>query len=142
MGANGSFGYPKELYEVMGNGGVVVIDHMVEVRTAGIGDVPARICYDMLDDRFPGVGTQGGLLGWLDKKRCACEQITNGADPLLILAARPDRGHEQTIDRFVDEIRGEGPMVCGIDDAVLATRVAFAAIRSDLERRIVKLEEV
>ena len=33
-------------------------------------------------------------------------------------------------------------MVCGIDDAVLATRVAFAAIRSDMERRVVKLDEV
>lgn len=142
MGANGSFGYPKELYEIMGNGGIVVVDHMVEVRTAGIEEAPPRTCYDMLDDRFPDVGTQGGLPGWLDKKRRACEEIARGGDPLLILAACPDRGHGRAIDRFVDEIRGEGPMVCGIDDAVLATRVAFAAIRSDMERRVVKLEEV
>lgn len=142
MGANGSFGYPKELYEVMGNGGVVVVDHMVEVRTAGIEDAPARVCYDLLDDRFPDTGTQGGISGWLDKKRRACHAIAQGADPLLILAASPDRGHGRAIDRFVDEIRGEGPVVCGVDDAVLATRVAFAAIRSNSERRVVKLEEI
>lgn len=142
MGANGSFGYPKELYEVMGNGGVVVVDHMVEVRTAGIEDAPARLCYDLLDDRFPDTGTQGGISGWLDKKRRACHAIAEGADPLLILAASPDRGHGRAIDRFVDEIRGEGPVVCGVDDAVLATRVAFAAIRSNSERRVVKLEEI
>ena len=33
-------------------------------------------------------------------------------------------------------------MVCGVDDAVLATRVAFAAIRSAHEERQVSLEEV
>src|SRR5690606_2509414 len=33
---NGTFGYPKELFEVFGHGAAVVIDHMVEVRTAGI----------------------------------------------------------------------------------------------------------
>ncbi|MFO7975403.1 MAG: Gfo/Idh/MocA family oxidoreductase [Candidatus Hydrogenedentota bacterium] len=142
MGANGSFGYPKELYEVMGNGGVVVVDHMVEVRTAGIEDAPPRICYDVLDDRFPEVGMQGGLPGWLDKKRRACEEISQGADPLLLLAASPDRGHGRAIDRFVDEIRGEGPVVCGVDDAVLATRVAFAAIQADRKRRVVTLEEI
>lgn len=142
MGANGSFGYPKELYELMGNAGVVVIDHMVEVRIAGIEDAPPRICYPLLDDRFPQAGMQGGLPGWLEKKRHACEEISRGGDPLLILASAPDRGHGHAIDRFVDEIRGEGPVVCGIDDAVLATRVAFAAIRSGIERRVVKLDEV
>lgn len=33
-------------------------------------------------------------------------------------------------------------MVCGVDDAVLATRVAFAAIKSAAEGRIVKMEEI
>jgi hypothetical protein len=33
-------------------------------------------------------------------------------------------------------------VVCGIDEAVMATRVAFAAIRSAQERRLVRLEEV
>jgi len=30
--ANGTFGYPKELYEAMGNGSIVVCGHMCEVR--------------------------------------------------------------------------------------------------------------
>jgi hypothetical protein len=41
MGANGTFGYAKELYELMGNGGFVAIDHLLEVRTAGIEPAPA-----------------------------------------------------------------------------------------------------
>jgi hypothetical protein len=33
-------------------------------------------------------------------------------------------------------------MVCGVDDAVMATRVAFAAIKSVAEHRVVKLSEI
>ncbi len=46
------------------------------------------------------------------------------------------------IDRFVDEKRGDAPAVCGVDDAVMATHVAFAAIKAVRERRTVSLDEV
>jgi len=141
MGANGTFGYPKELYELFGNGGAVVVDHMLEVRTAGLVDTPARTTYPMLNDRHPDIGAEGGLSGWLAKKRAACDEAAAAGDPVLQLAASPDKGHAHAIDRFVDEIRGGGPVVCGVDDAVMATRVAFAAIRSARERRLVTLDE-
>lgn len=139
---NGSFGYPKELYEAMGNGAVVVCDHMCEVRTAGIPDVPARITYPFLNDRHPDVGTEGGISGWLAKRAAACAEAAAAGDPLLQFGAEPDKGHFRAIERFADEIRGTGPRVCDVNDAVLATRVAFAAIRSAAERRIVKLDEI
>jgi myo-inositol 2-dehydrogenase / D-chiro-inositol 1-dehydrogenase len=142
MAANGSFGYPKELYEMMGHGGVVVVDHMLEVRTAGIEGAPERTCYPMLKDRHPDVGTEGGLPGWLAKKRRACMEAAEAGDPMLGFTAEPDKGHGVALDRFVDEIRGTGPMVCGVDDAVLATRAAFAAIRAAAENRVVRMEEV
>lgn len=142
MCANGSFGYPKELYEAMGNGGAVAVDHMVEIRTAGIAGAPARKTYPLVGDRHPTVGTEGGISGWLAKKRAACEEAAVKGDPLLQFTAEPDKGHAHAIDRFVDEIEGRGPMVCGVDDAVTATRIAFAAIRSAHERRIVALEEI
>ena len=56
--------------------------------------------------------------------------------------AGPDKGHGRAIERFVEEIRGEGGPVCGIDDTILATRVAFAAIKSAKERRAVPMDEV
>ena len=138
----GTFGYPKELYEMMGQGSIVVCDHMCEVRTAGIKGVPSRITYPFLKDRHPNVGTQGGISGWLEKKEAACRDALSANDPSLQFTAEPDKGHAHAIDRFVDEIRGEGPVVCGIDSAVLATRVAFAAIKSTKENRIVKMEEI
>jgi len=140
--ANGTFGYPKELYEAMGNGGIVVVDHMVEVRTAGIEDAPPRIVYPLLKDRHPTVGAQGGILGWLDKKRAACQDVMETGDPMAQFTAEPDKGHAHAMDRFVDEIRGNGPMVCGVRDAVVATRVAFAAITSAREKRLVPLQEI
>ena len=142
MGANGTFGYPKELYEMFGNGGAVVVDHMLEVRTAGIEGAPAQTVYPMLNDKHPKIGTQDGLFGWLAKKRAACQQVTEKNDPMLQFTAEPDKGHAHAINRFVDEILNHGPVVCGVDDAVMATRVAFAAIKSTKEGRIVKLEEL
>ena len=138
----GTFGYPKELYEAVGQGSIVVCDHMCEVRTAGIKDVPTRITYPFLKDRHSDIGTQGGINGWLEKKTAACNDALAANDQALQFTAEPDKGHAHAIDRFVDEIRGEGPVVCGVDAAVLATRVAFAAIKSTKENRIVRMDEI
>jgi predicted dehydrogenase len=142
MCANGTFGYPKELYEAMGKGGLVAVDHMIEIRTAGIADAPPVMTFPLLSDRHPHIGTQGGIGGWLDKKRAACDEAAASGDPLRQFTAEPDKGHAHAIERFIDEVLGIGPVVCGVDDAVLASRVCFAAIRSAHERRVVALSEV
>ena len=142
MYANGTFGYPKELYEAFGNGGAVVVDHMLEIRTAGLEGVELCTTYPMLNDRHPDVGTEGGLTGWLAKRRTACREAAAKGDTSLIFTAAPDKGHARAIDLFVDEIRGDGPEVCGVDDAIRATRVAFAALKSAKEHRAVSLDEI
>jgi predicted dehydrogenase len=142
MCANGTFGYPKELYEVFGNGGAVVVDHMLEIRTAGIEDAPTQKVYPMINDRHSNIGTEGGLSGWLKKKKTACDEAAKAGDPMTIFTAEPDKGHAHAIDRFIDEIQGKGPQVCGVNDAVMATRVAFAAVKSAKERRAIRMSEV
>ena len=142
MSANGTFGYPKELYELFGHGAAVVVDHMLDVRTAGIEGAPTCTRYPMLNDRHPDIGTEGGVSGWLAKKRTACREAAEAGDPSLGFTAEPDKGHARTLDRFVDEIQGLGPQVCGVEDAVLATRVAFAAVRAAHEKRFVMLDEL
>ncbi len=142
VASNGTFGYCKELYEFMGNGAYLAVDHMLEVRTAGIEGAPAKIVYPMMQDRHPQIGTELGVSGWLAKKRAACAEATEKHDPLLQFTAEPDKGHAHALERFVDEIVGTGPEVCGIDASVLATRVAFAAVRSAQEKRTVALSEI
>jgi predicted dehydrogenase len=96
----------------------------------------------MVQDRHPQIGTEGGVSGWLAKKRAACAEATDKNDPSLQFTAEPDKGHAHALERFVDQILGQGPAVCGVDDSVMATRVAFAAIRSAHERRTVSLREI
>ena len=142
IGSNGTLDYCKELYEFMGEGAYLAVDHMLEVRTAGIEGAAAATTYPMVQDRHPQVGIEGGVSGWLAKKRVACAEAAERSDPLLQFTAEPDKGHAHALERFVDQILGTGPVVCSVDDAVLATRVAFAAIRSAQERRTVRLDEV
>lgn len=142
IASNGSLGYCKELYEFMGGGAYLAVDHMLEVRATGIEGVPPKTTYPMVQDRHPQIGTEGGVSGWLAKKRAACEEATAKNDPCLQFTAEPDKGHVHALERFVDQILGQGPEVCGVDAAVLATRVAFAAVRSAQEKRSVLLDEI
>jgi predicted dehydrogenase len=142
IASNGTMGYCKELYEFMGNGGYLAVDHMLEVRTAGVEGAAAKTNYAMVQDRHPQIGTEGGVSGWLAKKRAACEEATAHNDPLLQFTAEPDKGHAHALERFVDQILGIGPEVCGVDASVLATRVCFAAIQSAHEKRWVQLSEI
>lgn len=142
MCANGTFGYPKELYEIMGNGGMVVVDHMCEVRTAGIPGAPAFKTYPFIKDRHPQLGTQGGIAGYMEKKAAACKEAAETGDQMLQFTAEPNKGHSLALENFVDQINGLRGEVCGIDDAVKASQVAFAAIKSARERRIVRVDEV
>ena len=142
IGSNGSMGYCKELYEFMGRGGFLAVDHMLEVRTAGIAGADPLMVFPMINDRHPLIGTEGGVAGWWKKKQAACAEAVAQDDPTLQFTAEPDKGHAHALERFVDQILGIGPEVCGVDSAVLATRVAFAAIQSAQQRRTVGLNEI
>lgn len=103
MCGSGTPGYPKELYEVMGHGAIVAVDHLVEVRTAGIAGAPTRLTYPMLNDRHPAFGAEGGIAGWQAKKHVACAEA----------ARRPDVAvHRRTRQRSrasPGAFRGAGP---------------------------------
>jgi len=142
MASTGTFGYPKELVEAIGNGGLVACDHMVEVRSAGISNAPTLTKYPFLTDRHPNVGTEGGLAGWLEKKRAACEEAAAAGDPMQQFTAEPNKGHLLLLAEFVREIRGERNPVCPVEYAVTATRVCLAAAKSYLEDRPVELSEI
>ena len=142
MSASGTFGYPKELYEITGNAGFVAVDHMLEVRTGGIANVPDARHYPLQRDPFPELGRDGGLSGWMAKHRAAERRATDEGGDAFQYAPFADKGHAHQLDRFVDEMRGEGAVVCGVDDSILATEVCFTAIEAAHTKRAVRVEEV
>ncbi len=142
MASTGSLGYPKELLEAIGSGGVVACDHMLEVRTAGITNIAAVEKFPMLNDRHPDHGMAGGLQGWLEKKRAACEEAERAGNPLQQFAAEPDKGHRRMLQEFIREIHGARGPVCTVADAITATRICLAAAQSYLEERSVALTEI
>jgi predicted dehydrogenase len=139
--ANGSFGYPKEFYQAMGRGGVVVVDHMLEVRTSGIEGAPLIQTYPMLRDRHPQIGMENGLHGWLKKKEAACREAADSSRPLDQFTAEPDKGHARMLGEFVREIRGKRSPVSPVEHAVRAVRVCLAAVKSKHENRSVSMAE-
>lgn len=143
MAGNGTFGYPKELLEAFGNGGAVIVQHMLELYTAGIADAPAHKTYPVLNDRHPHIGVEGGLSGWLAKKAAAREESLRAGNSDWISCAEPDKGHARMLGAFIEEIRGaRREPVSPVDDAVRAMEICFAAICSFRERRFVDIAEV
>ena len=96
----------------------------------------------MHKDRHPGSGCEGGLHGWLEKKRVACEEAARLGDPMAQFTAEPDKGHQSMLREFIREIRGERGPVCSSRDAVLATRICLAAAKSLMEERIIRISEI
>jgi len=143
MAGHGSHGYPKELLEAFGEGGVVIVDHMLEVRTAGIEDAPTRKVYPMLNDRHPQAGKQGGFVGWVEKKEAARAESQRAGNADWVAVAEPDKGHARMLGAFIEEICGvRSTPVSPVADAVRAVEICTAAIRSFREKRFVDLAEI
>jgi len=126
---------------MFGWSGAVIVDHMLEVRTAGIAGAPARKVYPMVRDRRADLGTELGVSGCLAKRSAAFQEVLDTGDKSLMFCADADKGHAAALVRFAEQVRG-GPEVCPVDAAVDATLVAFAAVRSARENRPVTIQEV
>ena len=137
----GTFGYPKELYELYCNGSAVILDHFVEVRTAGLEGVPQRREFPFYLDPHPGISDGGGIRDYYAKRLVAERIAVERGDPTLSLSmdAQPNKGHKAHLARLLDAARGLGESPCPIADSILATRIAFAAIESHKTGRTISL---
>ena len=137
----GTFGYPKELYEMYCGGSVVVMDHFVEVRTAGMEGVAPRQDFPLLRDPLPDVADGGGIRDFYAKRRRAEQKAMESGDPQTAMALQPvaDKGHKQHLAAFLEAVRGNGESPCPCEDSIAATRIAFAAVESLKIGRAVEL---
>ncbi len=101
--AFGSFGYPKELVEVYHNGAAIIIDHLVEMRVAGVIDEPFRTVFPIPNDRYPEIEAQG-IEGFYQRTEAAQREAFEKGDN-SILPPIPDKGHFALLGDFVRCIR-------------------------------------
>jgi predicted dehydrogenase len=126
---NGTFGYPKELIEMFFAGAAVVVDHCVEVRTAGIQGQPFWETYPLAGDDYPHIHTDGGIQDYYRKTIALHQDIAEGKKKTAP-PPWPNKGHYEMLDDFITEVRAGSPGPCPIEDAVVTTQLILKAVES------------
>ncbi len=124
MAAVGSFGYPKELIEIYHQGAAIIVDHLIELRTAGVIDEPFTRTFPLAD------GKKMSSMSDYYKEILAVQKEALAAVDNSILPPSPDKGHYRLLDVFVKEIAGGPQTPCGIDEAMKSTAITLKAIES------------
>lgn len=127
--AFGSFGYPKELIEIYSNGAAVIIDHLMEIRTAGIVGEPFRTEFQIANDTYPQIKEQG-IEGYY-KRVAAAQADAIAAGDNSILAPGPDKGHYELLTDMVRCIKHGGEPACNAGVAAMATAIILRALESE-----------
>lgn len=135
--AFGTFGYPKELVEVYHNGAAIIIDHMVELRVAGVVDEPFRATFPIPNDAYPEIEEQG-IDGFYRRTEAAQREALELGDNSII-APIPDKGHFALLDDFVRSIETGAEPACSARTAAVPTAVILRALES-VERGGVPVE--
>lgn len=126
--AFGSFGYPKELVEVYHNGAAIIIDHLVELRVAGVVDEPFRTTFPIPNDPYPEIEEQG-IEGYYRRTEAAQREALETGDN-SILPPIPDKGHLALLDDFVRGIQTGAEPACSAQIAAVPTAVILRALES------------
>jgi predicted dehydrogenase len=126
--AFGSFGYPKELIEIYHNGAAIIIDHLMELRVAGVADEPFRRVFPVLNDRNPEIEAQG-IEGYYQRIHAAQELAVARGDNSL-LPGGPDKGHYALLDDLVHCIKHGGEPACSAEVAAVPTAIILRALES------------
>lgn len=122
--AFGSFGYPKELLEIYHNGAAVIVDHLAEVRTAGVVDEPFRTV-------FPVPGSCGGGIEAYYQAIHRAQQDAERSGDNSILPPQPDKGHFALLSDLVEAVRDGRDPVSSAKVAAVATAVVLRAAESE-----------
>lgn len=124
---NGTFDYPKEMYEIAHDGALFRHEFFVENQYYGRPG-PEREFFPLERDTQPLAGKQGGLSGFLDKHHARAEQSANmksGWSDLLV-----DHGYQCMFDGFVDAVVQDKPTPCDELAGYRATYLGSLAMKS------------
>lgn len=127
MTPNGTFDYPKEMYEIACDGALFRMEHFVENQYYGRPGLDREV-FDLQRDPQPEIGAQGGLAGFIEKYRsCVTPPAAERARHLRLY---PDKGHEAIFDGFVDAVLSDTATPCDEMAGLRATLLAQLAVES------------
>lgn len=126
--AFGSFGYPKELVEIYHNGAAIIIDHLIELRVAGVVDEPFRRVFPVVNDRNPEIEADGIAGYYLRIQAAQAEALARGDNS--ILPGNPDKGHYALLDDLVQCVKTGATPVCDCRTAAVPTAIIIRALES------------
>lgn len=129
---NGSFDYPKEIYEIAHDGALFRNEFYVENQYYGRPGIENET-FPLQRDSQPEVGKQGGLSGFLEKYRANTRGKDNSRAGFQGL--RPNHGYEEILDGFIDAILHDAPVPCDELAGYRATYLGALAIQSINEGR-------
>ena len=124
---NGTFDYPKEMYEITHNGALFRSEHFVENQYYGRPGLEKEV-FAHQRDPLPEIGKQGGLAGHLEKYRTWVKDSSNCRDRFEKIM--PNHGYEEIFDGFIDALVNDTPTPCDELAGYRATYLAELAIQS------------
>jgi predicted dehydrogenase len=127
MTPNGTFDYPKEVYEIACDGALFRNEFYVENQYYGRPGIENET-FPLQRDGNRDVGLQGGLSGYLEKHKARARPSENTKQGWGDLLA--DHGYEHIFDGFMDAILTNGPTPCDELAGFRATYLGELAMKS------------
>ena len=124
---NGSFDYPKEIYEIACNGALLRNEYYVENQYYGRPGIEKET-FELHRDTMPETGKQGGLSGYMEKHRSRTNSSSNAKGNWGLLMA--NHGCEEMFDGSVDAVINDKQTPCNELAGYRATYLGYLAIKS------------
>jgi len=109
MTPNGTFDYPKEIYEIACDGALFRNEYYLENQYYGRPGIEKEV-FPLQRDTLPEIGKQGGLCGYLEKQKALTAETSNAKVNWSDLAA--NHGYEEMFDGFIDSVINDTDTPC------------------------------
>lgn len=132
MTPNGSFDYPKEMFEIACNGGLFRCEHFIENQYYGRPG-PEKESFALYQDEAPGTGNTGNVAGYLEKRKTLLRKYGDASK--IYNKILPNHGYEENFDGFINAVINDTPTPCNELDGYRATYLGELAIKSIEQNR-------
>ena len=127
MTPNGTFDYPKEMFEIACDGALFRMEFFLENQYYGRPGTEREL-FDLARDPIPKIGKEGGLAGFMKKHQAICKGTSNMKKIRHNLLA--DHGYKLMFDGFIDSILKDTKPPCDVIDGYRATMLSELAMKS------------